>query len=259
MTFNPDYNPFDPPTREAEGRQTQTFNGGYTPNRFVPKQPAYEEPSRRWDNFFDSDNNTSELSRPENPSTPSFAAISGGICMQIQNRWIATPMSSGLLIIDQQHAHERILYEHLMERPQNAGAQQMLFPVNCTFSAADAELFNEMLPDLQQRGFEVSNLGKCTFVVTATPPEIKGQDLQSLFDQMLADQKNSMLQKFGDRDQNLCRSLARQLCIKAGQALQTEEIHQLVADLFSCKMPETSPSGKKTLILISSEKITQMF
>lgn len=257
VSFNPDYNPFDPPARDNTTSTPFPTSHISTSAQRAPSsyKSAVDEPSRQWENFFDTEPATeSEKPQPKDP----ISIPVGGNCMQIQNRWIATALSSGLAVIDQQRAHERILYERLMEGPTTSRAQQLLFPVNCSFSPADAELFGELLPDLRQRGFEVNNLGKCSFIVTATPPGVKEQEMQAMFEQLLSDHKNSMLQKFGNRDQNLCRSLARQMAIKAGQPLQSNEIHQLVADLFSCKMPELSPSGQKTFVVLTSDKLTQL-
>ena len=178
-------------------------------------------------------------------------------CLQLQNRYIVTPLSSGLAIIDQQRAHERILFDRLTQSSNQAIAhsQTLLFPVNCQFSAADAELFGELLPDLRTYGFAVESLGQSTFVVTATPADLKEGDLQACFDQMLADYKGSVMQKFSNRSQSLCASLARQMAIKPGKALTQEEMQQLVADLFACPMADTAPNGKKIISIVKPEEL----
>ena len=107
----------------------------------------------------------------------------------------------------------------------------------------------------QKQGFEIGSIGQTTFVVTATPAEIKESELQQLFDQVLAEYKGSMMQKFADRRQCLCRSLARQMAMKAGTPLQQAEMQQLIADLFCCMVPHVSPSGKKTMAIIPPEKL----
>ena len=166
-------------------------------------------------------------------------------------------MPSGILLVDIAAAHERVLYERLTAKSQKpiSNSQQLLFPANCSFSPADADIFAELLPDLKEHGFEISPLGGQTFVVTATPPEVRDTEVQGLFDQMLSEYKSSMLQKFNDRTQCLCRSLARQMALRDGKALQQHEMQQLVADLFCCQMPHTSPSGKKTLAIIPPDRL----
>ncbi|MBQ7280822.1 MAG: DNA mismatch repair endonuclease MutL [Bacteroidales bacterium] len=248
VSFNPDYNPFTP--------TTNTSSGGFRPSSH--REPVDDVPaSNRWDNFFDT---SSDGQKPATIGSfvPPVAPSAGGVCMQILNHWIVTAMPSGLMVIDQHRAHERILYERLMDRQQSVSAQQLLFPANVTFSSADADMFNELLPDLQQRGFEVSPLGKNVFVVSATPADIKERQLQPLFDQLIAEYKNSMLQKFSDRDRTLCLSLARQMAVPVGQPLQQEEIQALVADLFCCKVPEISPSSERILTTLTSDQLSKL-
>ena len=183
-------------------------------------------------------------------------AVQTAACMQLQGRYIATPLSSGLALIDQQRAHERILYDRLISSQQSAiSSQTLLFPVQCRFSAADAELFGELMPDLKGYGFVIDAIGDCTFVVSATPAGVNESAIQELFDQMLTDHKGASMQKHVQRSQCLCASLARQMAIKPGQQLTQEEMQQLVADLFACPMAEMSPSGKRTITIVKPEEL----
>ena len=175
--------------------------------------------------------------------------------MQVNNSHIVSVLPSGLLIVDQQAAHERILFDRLSNRKSPVHSQQLLFPVNCQFTPADADVFNELIPDLKEYGFEIGSIGQTTFVVTATPTDVKESELQPFFDQILVDYKGSMLQKFNNRTQCLCRSLAHQMAVKKGTVLQQAEMQQLVADLFCCQVPTLSPSGKKTMSILSPEQL----
>ena len=243
--YNPDYNPFHTSDKTRVGT-----TGGMGISR--PK-------GSQWTSFFDlkseevkpAETQQTTISHPENeqPTTPTQP------CLQLMGSYIVSTMPSGLLVIDQQAAHERIIYDRLMSHEGNAAAQQLLFPVNCQFSPADADIFSELIPDLQKQGFEIGPLGQTTFVVSATPAEIKDSELQQLFDQMLTEYKGTMMQKFSDRQQCLCRSLARQMAVKAGTPLQQAEMQQLIADLFCCMVPHVSPSGKKTMAIIPPEKL----
>jgi len=168
---------------------------------------------------------------------------------------IISIMPSGLLVVDQHAAHERILYERFLNHSATPHPQQLLFPVNCQFSPADADIFNELIPDLKHYGFEIGNLGQTTFVVTATPPDMKETELQPLFDQLIVQLKGAMIQKFTDRTDSLCRSMARQMAIKPGTPLQQAEMQQIIADLFCCQMPTLSPSGRKTMAILSPDQL----
>lgn len=260
VKYDPDYNPF----RSSQARQ-----------RGSEAAPAADS---RWKSFFDLDDAPAGAARPCEKASPTLrdAVIPefgdadipnlrtstlpdspdpASPCLQLQNSYIVGTLPSGLLIIDQQAAHERILFERLTAQQLHVSAQQLLFPVSCSFSPADSDIMAELLPDLRQHGFDIAPLGGSTFVVSATPPDVKESELQQMFDQMLAEYKGSMLQKFCDRSQCLCRSLARQMAVKSGTPLQQSEMQQLVADLFCCKAPSVSPSGKKTMTVVTPAQL----
>ena len=231
VSYNPNYNPF-----KASASQSRMEFKRPEPSE-VPSVPDYPD--------------YSEVPEEQDVQQPHSSA-----CLQLQGRFIVTALSSGLAIIDQQRAHERVIYDRLYNSQQSAvSSQTLLFPVSCQFTVADAELFGELLPDLRGYGFEIEPAGQATFVVTATPPDLKESDLQPLFDQMLADYKGAAMQKFSNRSQSLCVSLARQMAVKCGKVLSQEEMQQLVADLFACPMAEVSPSGKKIITIVNPEEI----
>lgn len=258
IQYNENYNPF------GNTQQSPTINTvhGTTPSH-AANTHNYEAPTHyndnRWENFFKTNDEAATQPQQEQLFDTHNIKTQLASCLQVQNRWIISTISSGMILIDQQQAHERIIYERLMARKAIPHAQQMLFPVNCSFSAADAEIFTEMLPDIIEQGFEINTLGRNTFVVTATPPDVKESELQQLFDQMISEYKGALMQKFADRNQCLCRTLARQMATKSGQTLAQEEMQQIVADLFSCQVPEVSPSGKKTLHILSESDINKLF
>ena len=235
-----------------------SYNPNYNPFSATPSQTHLSldrEFKDRRDSIDHSD--LKDLTDTTIPTAPAPAALSNS-CLQLQNRYIVTALSSGLAVIDQQRAHERILFDRLSAQHSTSNAQPsqaLLFPVNCQFSAADAELFSELIPDLKDYGFAIDAVGQCTFVVTATPPDIKEGELQECFDRMLADCKCSMLQKYNNRSLSLCASLARQMAVKPGKVLSQEEMQQLVADLFACPMADTAPGGKKIITIVKPEEL----
>ena len=235
LKFDPDYNPF-----RASGSQTKIRlddlerldNLGNLDNLEKPEPPA-------------------PLETPERPVAPA-----AGACLQVQGRYIVTTLSSGLALIDQQRAHERVLFDRLTRcSGGQPSSQTLMFPLQCRFSAADAEMLGELLPDLKQYGFDLSPLNQTTFVVSATPADLKEGDLQALLDQLLSDYKGSTMQKFSHRSESLCLSLARQMAVKSGTILSQEEMQQLMADLFACPMAELSPSGKRIITIVKPEEL----
>ena len=239
ISYNPDYNPF-----RASGSQTRLK---------VEPADGFNSPK----DFKD----LKDFTAPEDPKDVEVRQaplrVPNQACLQVQGRYIVTVLSSGLAVIDQQRAHERVLYDRLTQSNHQSTkqSQTLLFPVNCTFPAADAELVGELLPDLRSYGFELAQVNQTTFAVTATPADLKAEDLQSLLEQMLTDYKGSVMQKFSSRSQSLCASLARQMAVRPGTVLEQEQMQQLVADLFACPMAEMSPSGKKIITIVKPEEI----
>ncbi|MBP5678130.1 MAG: DNA mismatch repair endonuclease MutL [Bacteroidales bacterium] len=233
ISYNPNYNPF-------RATSTQTHIKDFKDLKDFKDSKDPKDPKG--------------LKDLQAPLAPMSVA---GSCLQLQNRYIVTALSSGLAIIDQQRAHERILYDKLTQSGNQVtkNSQTLLFPVNCSFTPADAELLNELLPELQQYGFDISSIGQTTFVVSATPADLKGTDLQPMLEQLLAEYKGATMQKFNNRAQSVCASLARQMAVRPGTALAQEQMQQLVADLFACPMADTSPSGKKIITIVKPEEL----
>ena len=177
-------------------------------------------------------------------------------CVQLQGKYIVAPISSGLALIHQSRAHERVLYERMLRHADgNTPRQTLVFPVQCHFSAADAELMSELLPDLQAYGLEVSPMGQQTFVVTATPTGMEEADLQAMLEELLTDYKGSTMTRHRSTSETLCASLARRMAVREGTVMQQEEMQQLVADLFACPMPEVTPHGKRIMQIIKPEEL----
>ncbi len=250
------------------------FNIGPAPKDFIPQQPQirYHEgynpfratPSQtkiKLDNIEKTDNLESldNLDNLDKQETPAVSPVSPtpNTCLQALGRYIVAQLGSGIAIIDQQRAHERVIYDRLMQTGNRTGiqSQTLLFPVNCTFSAADAELMEELLPDLKDYGFEITTAGQCTFVITATPAELSDSDLQALMDQMLGEYKGATMQKYNNRTSTLCASMARQMAIRKGQQLTQDEMQHLIADLFACPMAEISPSGNRIITIVNPEEL----
>lgn len=244
VSFNPYFNPF----KSDEGEKKKTDGGSFR-NQFS--------------NFFGNESRQHETTPiselPIQETETSVKRSSSTTPINYLNRYIITTMKSGIVVIDQQRAHERILYERLLAQRSagQASAQQLLFPVNCRFNAADSELLTEILQELRQLGFVIEPLGQNNFVVTATPHDVDADDLQSLLEKTISEYKNSMLQKYSEREKSICMSLARQMSVRQGTTLKVEEMQQLIADLFSCQAPNISPSGQRTMFILGEQDIAE--
>ena len=242
VSFDPFYNPFSSaPKKSGSGTGSMPVHNTVQPSETVGTGfiPVHNEPQPLED----------IVVKRSSTTTP----------INYQNRYIITTMKSGIVVIDQQRAHERILYERLIAQRSKGqiAAQQLLFPVNCRFNASDSEMLTEMIPELKQVGFVIEPLGQNNFVVTATPPEVDSNELQTMLEKTISEYKNNMLQRFNDREKSICTSLARQMSVRQGTALKAEEMQQLIADLFSCQAPNISPSGHKTMFILSEQDIAE--
>jgi DNA mismatch repair protein MutL len=180
---------------------------------------------------------------------------------QLHNRYIVTQIKSGFMLIDQQAAHERILFEKYMQTLANKtpGSQQQLFPKNITVSNADAELLKEILPDIQSLGFDVQEFGQNTFVLHGIPSDLTVFDENKILETLLEQYKNNITNVRFSKREGLARALARQAAIKSGQELSAKEMKMLIDRLFACEMPYTAPNGKMTFITFSLEELAKQF
>lgn len=180
---------------------------------------------------------------------------------QIHQSYLITPIRSGFLIIDQSLAHERILYEKylsILEQKQ-VHTQTQLYPNTVEFSAADSELFEEMIPTLQSLGFDIQPFGNNTFILQGMPSlGLLNSDGEQILLQLLDDYKNDRDSQLSI-DKNVAQMLARTSSIKKGKELQAEEIDHLIAQLFACKEPAFSPAGRPCFITYSLKDLQKKF
>ncbi len=180
---------------------------------------------------------------------------------QLKNRYIVSTISSGLLIIDQQRAHERILYESYMAGLNNlhSVSQQQLFPQTITFNPSDADLLNELRNDIFFFGFEINEFGKNSFIINGIPADIEDTNIKEILEGMLESYKKNMIDVKVDKKINLALSLARNMAVKPGKRLTEPEMQSIIDRLFACSLPEISPSNKKILITVTIDELNENF
>ena len=183
--------------------------------------------------------------------------------MQLHNRYIVSQIKSGVIIIDQQAAHERILYErflvHLEDR--KGASQQSLFPQTVTLSPNDYELAKSLLDDIKSLGFEVREFGKNTLVIEGIPVDLGSKNINEtqLFEHLIEGFKNSQQELKLDKRDALARSMAKNSAIKAGTSLEQQEMNALIEELFACKTPNFGINGKLVIQTIGLSEIAQKF
>jgi DNA mismatch repair protein MutL len=180
---------------------------------------------------------------------------------QIHNRFIISPIKSGFMLIDQQAAHERILYERFLQQLQNHSgiSQQSLFPQSLTLNGADFELLKELLPDIRGLGFDIREFGKNTVVVEGVPADLNNADGHQLLEHLLEGFKNNLSILKLDKRDNLARSLARNAAIKAGTKLSSEEMNLLTDQLFACQLPNIALNSKPVISTFTLTELLERF
>ncbi len=184
------------------------------------------------------------------------------IKIQLHRRYILTQLKSGILLIDQHAAHERILYEQYLQpllNNQTRSAQQLLFPVHIPLNPADMVLVQAHVTDLHALGFVLASFGKDSLIVTGCPTEAVGHDLKQLLEGLIEQFKWNQATFSLTTQENLARSLAKRACLQPGKKLQQEEIDMLVDQLFACTHPNYTPDGRKTFVVMTLEAINAIF
>lgn len=176
---------------------------------------------------------------------------------QLHRRYIISQIKSGFIVIDQQAAHERILFERYQKMLQSRkhDTQRQLFPQNLDLNTADAQILKEILPDINNLGFDIQEFGKNSFVIHGFPGDILHGNEKKMIEELIEQFKmNAAVTKLNKRD-NLARSLAVSSSIKSGKALSVEEMKTLIDELFACENAYNAPNGRHTFITISLDEL----
>ena len=180
---------------------------------------------------------------------------------QIHGRYIVSQLKSGFLLIDQQAAHERILFERYRKEVKNQSgrSQQQLFPHHIDLPAADAELLRDMLPQLQALGFVIEPFGQNSFLVQGLPAELAERQRPERLLQILLEQYREDTDLDFKAHDRLAAALARSASIKRGQALTEEEMRTLIDRLFACELPYRSPFGRQCFLNFELDELARRF
>jgi DNA mismatch repair protein MutL len=179
---------------------------------------------------------------------------------QLHNRYIVSQIKSGLAIIDQHVAHERILYERALEAFDSSPifSQQLLFPQTLEFSTEDFSVLEELLPMIERLGFVIKKFGKRTVVVEAVPADVRLGNEQKILNDMIDEYKLNSHNSPDPRD-NLAKSFSCKSAIKSGDPLTVEEMNGLIDQLFATKFPYVCPHGRPIIIQLSLEELDKRF
>ncbi|ADY53983.1 DNA mismatch repair protein MutL [Pseudopedobacter saltans DSM 12145] len=263
ISFNPNFNPFGNEVSTVKSKsdnfraiaeRTNSGSGNWsTLYNIVEQEKAEQIPLDL--------GVTTTVSLNQEDSVESPVADNRNL-FQIHQKYIISQIKSGFMLIDQQAAHERILYEKFLEQLESHKglSQQSLFPQTITLNAMDFALVNELLPSFHALGFQIREFGKNTLVIEGVPADIpENHNLAEMMEKLIEGFKNNYSTLKLDKRDNLARTLAKNASIKAGTVLKQEEMNNLIDQLFACNIPGISISGKQIIIKITLDELAERF
>ncbi|MHB8206189.1 DNA mismatch repair endonuclease MutL [Mucilaginibacter sp.] len=258
IAFNPDFNPFAAEKKIERELPPAFRTSGEHRNSPIPQNwDTLYEISKREPSIQHKMHEGANIEVDEQEITKS----SERQLFQIHNRFILSQIKSGFMLISQQAAHERVLYERFLQQLQSHSgvSQQSLFPQSVTLNSSDFELLKELLPDVRALGFDIREFGKNTVVVEGIPADLNNVGEEQLLEQLLEGFKNNLAILKLDKRDNLARSLARNAAIKSGTKMSLEEMNLLIDQLFACQMPNLALNGKPVISTFTLTELIERF
>lgn len=283
VSFNPEYNPFSTPGATAMKHPDALSHKGEGANKVtktvIPKswETLYED--------FESDKSQkiepegelemqdsaaqqlevfeSVLSTDENKPATLFGDEESEVAeksdrfFQLKNRYILTSVRSGLMLVDQQRAHRRILFEKYIgyQDGRRGVTQKILFPETIELNAEDSVILEEILDEVRFLGFDIDPFGKRAFVVNGVPADIAGRPVEGILEQMIEVARSTERNVTDKVKESLAFSLARSISIKYGDSLSDSEMQDIFDRLFACKTPNYDPEGKQTISILEMNEL----
>lgn len=259
-SYNPEYNPFDAtPSSSSYSRQdTRGWDRLYEGLEQTSAPAAFAYP----------DENDYFLEQPVESSATLYgkeeeanAVETSSQHYQYKGRFILTSVKSGLMLIDQQRAHIRILYDrYLSQIASRQGASQgMLFPDIVQFSASEIPVLESIMEDMSYLGFELTDLGGGSYAINGVPAGIEGLRPTELVQNMVHTAMEKGCKVKEEVQGMLALSLAKAAAIVTGQVLSNEEMNNLVDNLLTSTSPNYTPDGKTALVVLKEEEIEKLF
>jgi DNA mismatch repair protein MutL len=255
IQVNPNYNPFDTSPKDLSGK---TYSADF------PKVKTIKPNKSDWEQFYTIE---TEENQPAQARMDDFGLSESadheetpvGQVIQLQKRYLLTPVKSGVWLIDQHRAHTRILYDELMSQflSHPIASQQLLFPIERNFSHAEKGIWEAHAGQIKRLGFVWEWNEECLQVV-GVPDSLPEEQLESSIEDLLVALSINDLDP-GEIAHTLILSLAKSSAIPSGQSLQSEEMNHIISSLFTSKEPSYTPDGKRIISQISLSDLTKEF
>ncbi|RNL75191.1 DNA mismatch repair endonuclease MutL [Sinomicrobium pectinilyticum] len=180
---------------------------------------------------------------------------------QLHKKYVVTTIKSGMVIIDQHRAHQRVLYEQFLRQMtvKEGISQQLLFPIVLYYSPADMALLRELRDTLEFIGFAIDRLEGEEIAITGIPASVSESEVSIILEQLIADFKDEIPDSSFSQTDRLAKSLSKTLAVRTGELLNETSQEALVNNLFACKEPTVSPFNRPTYITITVEDLDKKF
>ena len=261
------------PTIEVD-RSFNPFTDDASASKSSNSRVAYKQvPTASWESLYvglESKGNTSkhdfaEVTFESDTKTESIfsndSIETNKTTFQLQQKYIVSTLKSGMLIIDQNRAHQRVLYENFLKHItiKEATSQQLLFPLQLHFNPSESHIIKDLKTDLEHTGFVFSEVSDENITITGVPVGVPESEVSIILEQLISDVENDVPDANFSATDLLAKSMAKSLAIKNGQSLNNTEQEHLVNSLFACKEPNVSPTNRPTFITMGVDAIEKKF
>ena len=261
LDYDPNYNPFDTSSGSSGSYSRQKVDGweelygGYEPSMpaaIYPDETAFVE-----EGLVETEMAPNLYASTEVQTAPETSSLH----YQYKGRYILTSVKSGLMIIDQQRAHVRVLYDRYLSQIENrkGASQGMLFPDIVQFPVSEIPVLESIMEDLSYLGFELTDLGGGSYAINGIPSGIEGLDPVDLVQNMVHNAIEKGCRIKSEVQGMLALSLAKAASIVPGQVLSNEEMSQLVDELLTSTSPNYTPEGKTVLTMMGDDELEKLF
>ncbi|WP_299819347.1 DNA mismatch repair endonuclease MutL [uncultured Pontibacter sp.] len=265
------FNEFDPESRPSTGGNS---GGNSTPfPGFTPPASSRRATSKGWEQLYEplrqepvQEERMSSASSGMGLLDDAFAVESIGAgsvnkAIQIHQKYLLVQVKSGMMIVDQQAAQERILYEkyNTSLQKKTGASQALLFPQTIELSAADAILVKELSAEFKAMGFQFEDFGGNTIILNGIPADVHAANEKELLEELVEQYKNNSATLKLDKHENLARAMAKRLASRSLARMSDLEMNSLVDKLFACQVPNYTPGGQKTLVIMELGQLHELF
>ena len=180
---------------------------------------------------------------------------------QIHKKYIVSSIKSGMLVINQSRAHQRILYEQFLTNitVNKASSQQLLFPLELYFSNDEVQFILELQPSLENTGFIFDSIEKDKVLISGIPVNVQESEIPIVIEELITTLQEEIPESSFSLNDGIAKSMAKSIAVKNGAYLTEKEQENLVNGLFACKDASVSPFNKPTFITLSVEDLDKKF